>query len=460
MQVSHKVMVQFDEASLVSWAGLVPALELARRAGLHDLLTDRVSVPGPAGANTSVKVTSLVAAMLVGADCIQDTDVLRHGGMGRVFTAGRAATTLGTHLRAYRFGHVRQVDAVAARFLTGLAGRVPGLVAGGGQRCFVDIDDTMRETHGYSKQGVAYGYSKVKGLNAQLAVISGGGSAPVIAGVRLRRGNIASAHGAARLVGDALAVARRAGVCGRVTVRADSAYYGYALVAAASKGGALFSVTARMDPKIARAIATIDEDSWVGIQYPQAIFDDEQQRWISDAQVAEVLYTAFTSRRKAEHVTARLIVRRVKRLNPKHVPAGQGELFPTWRHHMVFTNSQQSMLDAEAEHRDHAIVEQVIADLKDGPLAHLPSGVFTANAAWTVIATMAFNLTRAVGVLASTRHARSRGATIRRQLINLPARIARSARRIRLHLPEHWPWQEPFTQLFTATCGPPAAAVN
>jgi hypothetical protein len=439
MQVSHKVTVHFDEANLVSSAGLVPALELARRAGLHDLLTDRVSVPGPAGANAAVKVTSLVAAMLTGADCIQDSDVLRHGGMGRVFTAGRAATTLGTHLRAYRFGHVRQLDAVAGRFLTGLAGRVPGLVAGDGQRCFVDIDDTMRETHGYAKQGVAYGYSKVKGLNAQLAVLSGGGAAPVIAGVRLRRGNIASAHGAARLVGDALAAARRAGVSGRVTVRADSAYYGYALVAAAGKGGALFSVTARMDPKIAAAIAAIDEDSWVGIKYPQAIFDEEQQRWISDAQVAEVPYTAFTSRRQAEHVTARLIVRRVKRLNPSHVPAGQGELFPAWRHHVVFTNSQQSMLDAEAEHRDHAIVEQVIADLKDGPLAHLPSGVFTANAAWTVIATMAFNLIRAVGVLASTRHGVSRGATIRRQLINLPARIARSARRIRLHLPQHWP---------------------
>jgi hypothetical protein len=171
-----------------------------------------------------------------------------------------------------------------------------------------------------------------------------------------------------------------------------------------------------------------------------------------------VSFTAFTSRRKAEHVTARLIVRRVKRLNPGSVPAGQGELFAAYRYHAVFTDSPQPMLAAEKTHRQHAIIEQVNADLKGGPLAHLPSGSFAANSAWLVLAAIAFNLTRAAGTLASTFHAKATTATIRAQLIAVPARLARSARRLRLHLPRDWPWQTAWSQLFDTTCGPPVAA--
>jgi Transposase DDE domain group 1 len=194
----------------------------------------------------------------------------------------------------------------------------------------------------------------------------------------------------------------------------------------------------------------------VTIKYPNAIYDEDEGRWVSDAEVAEVPFTAFTSRRKAEHVSARLIVRRVKRLNPASVPAGQSELFASYRHHAVFTDSPQPMLAAETTHRSHAIVEQVIADLKNGPLAHMPSGRFAANSAWTVLAAIAFNLTRAAGALASTFHGRATTATIRAQLIAVPARIARSARRLRLHLPRDWPWESAWTQLFTSACGPPA----
>jgi hypothetical protein len=230
------------------------------------------------------------------------------------------------------------------------------------------------------------------------------------------------------------------------------------MVAAARRGGARFSITARMDPAVRRAIAAIGEDAWTAIKYPNAIWEEDEQRWISDAEVAEIEFTAFTSRRKAEHVPGRLIVRRVKRLNPASVPAGQTALFGEYRHHAVFTDSELSMLAAEAAHRDHAIVEQVIAELKAGPLAHLPSGKFTANAAWLVLAAMAFNLTRAAGSLAGTFHAKARTATIRAQLINIPARIASSARRLRLHLPRDWPWQTGYDQLFTATLAPPGAA--
>jgi hypothetical protein len=191
-----------------------------------------------------------------------------------------------------------------------------------------------------------------------------------------------------------------------------------------------------MTATVKAAIASIGEDAWTAIRYPRAVWDDEGSCWISDAEVAEVPFTAFTSRRKADHVTARLIVRRVRRLNPDHVPAGQGALFATYRYHAVFTDSPEPMLAAEATHRAHAIVEQVIADLKGGPLAHLPSGKFAANSAWLVLAAIAFNLTRAAGALASVFHARATTATIRAQLIAVPARLARSARRLRLHLPE------------------------
>jgi len=456
MQASHSVSAVFDDPNLVSVAGLVPVLGLARRAGLHDLVAEHLTVPGPAGANARDKVTALVAGMVVGADSIEDMDLLRHGGMGRLFTGVRAPTTLGTHLRAYTFGHVRQLDAVAARFLVGLAKSSP-LLGGADQVAYLDIDDTIRATHGYKKQGVGYGYSKVKGLNALIATVCTPVAAPVIAATRLRRGNVNSAKGAPRLVTDALVTARRAGVSGLVTVRADSAYYNHDVIAAARRGGARFSVTARMDPAVRRAITTIDDKDWVTIKYPKAVWDDEQQRWISDAQVAEVPFTAFTSRRKGEHVPGRLIVRRVRRLNPTTAHAGQGELFTTWRHHAVFTDTPLTMLAAEVSHRGHAIIEQVIADLKAGPLAHMPSGKFTANAAWTVLAAIAFNLTRAAGTLAGAFHAKATTATIRAHLIAVPARIARSARRLVLHLPARWPWEHAWTALLT-DCGPPATA--
>jgi hypothetical protein len=457
MRVSHSVSAVFDDPNLVSAAGLAPVLALAERAGLHQLVAERLTVPGSAGANTVVKIPALVAGMVAGADSIEDMGLLRHGGMGRLFTEVRAPTTLGTCLRGFTFGHVRQLDAIASRLLIALSQRTP-LLAGADRVAYLDIDDTMRETHGYAKQGVGYGYSKVKGLNALLAVVSTPLAAPVIAATRLRKGSTNSARGAARLVTDALVTAGKAGATGMLTVRADSAFYNHDVVAAARRCGAHFSITARIDPAVRKAITSIGEDAWVAIKYPNAIYDPDEQRWISDAEVAEVPFIAFTGRRKAEHIPARLVVRRVKRLNPESVPAGQSELFAAYRHHAVFTDSPLPMLEAESGHRDHAIVEQVIADLKSGPLAHMPSGVFSANGAWTVLAAIAFNLTRAAGALASTFHAKATTATIRAQLIAVPARLARSARRLRLHLPRDWPWETAWTQLFTSTCGPPGPA--
>lgn len=335
--------------------------------------------------------------MVAGADSFEDLAVLRHGAMDWLPSEVSAPTTLGTHLRVYAFGHVRQLDAVAARLLAALAGRAP-VLAGVGQVAWIDVDDAIKAMHGCQQQAAAYGYSKVKGLNARLAVLSTPVAAPVLAGVRSRKGNVASAHGAIRLLADAVATARRCGAGELVTVRADAA-------------------------------------------------------------VAEVpVFTAFMSRPKAEQATPRLIVHRVKCLNPG-ASAGQGELFDTFRYHAVFTDSPETMLDAEAHRQVHVIVEQVIADLKNGPLAHLPSGVFTANAAWTTLATMAFNLTRAAASIAGNGLAKATTATIRWRLIRIAASVATTARRLHMHIPATWAWAwawaAAFANLFEATCGPP-----
>lgn len=459
MKASHTIRPVFDEPNLVSDAGLVPVLRLAEAAGLHDLLEQQLSV---ASANATAKATSVVGGMLAGADSIDDLDLLRHGGMPRLFSGVRAPSTLGTFLRSFTHGHVQQLDAVGGDLLTGLTDRVPGVLAGGdtaeGFAC-IDVDDTIREVHGYAKQGAAYGYTRVRGLNIQLATVSTPLAAPVIARARLRKGSTASAKGAGRLLAQAINTARSAGVRSQILCRADSAYYGWAFVGTAIRKKAWFSVTARMTKTVTTAIAGIEEDAWIAIKYPQAVWDEAEQRWVSDAEVAEVPFTAFTGRRKAEHVTCRLIVRRVKRLQRLASDGTeQGELFATYRHHAFITNSTFGIVEADQRHRDHAIVEQVIAELKDGPLAHLPSGKYSANAAWVSMAVIAFNIARAVAVAADL--AKARWATLRRKIIKVPARIASTARRLDLHLPIRWPWAEGWENLYALATGPPITATT
>ena len=441
----------------MSAGGLVPVVALAERAGLRGLVDEHLTVPTDKGACGGAKIAALVAGMVAGADSIEDMGLLRHGGMARLFTGIYAPSTLGSFLRSFAFGHVRQLDAVAARLVADLAARTP-VLPDAAQIAYLDVDDTIRATYGYAKQGAGYGYCGVKGLNALLAALSTPSGAPVIVATRLRKGSANSARGAARLVADALRTSRACGATGLLVVRADSAFYGRDVIAAIGRAKARFSVTARQDVAVKRAISAISEDAWRAIRYPHAVFDEQLRQWVSDAEVAEVPFTAFASRGKKHTVTARLIVRRVRDQNPHHLVANdQGELFPAWRHHAVFTDSPLTLIQAEADHRRHAIIEQVIADLKNGPLAHLPSGRFNANGAWLVLASMAFNLTRAAGALASRFHARATTATIRRQLINVPARPVRSARRVQLRLPANWPWAADWLDLFTAAVGPPAA---
>ena len=463
MKASHTVRPVFDDPNLVGCAGLLPALLLGESAGLSDLLGEHLSVDS---ANAAVKSTGVIAGMLTGADSIDDLNVLRHGGMPRLFDDIRAPSTYGTYLRTFTHGHVQQLDAAGSRLLAGLTSRVPGLIRGGSDPdgiAYLDLDDTIREVHGYAKQAAAYGYSKVFGLNAMVAVVSTPLTAPVIVASALRRGNTASGKGSARMLTRAAAAARQAGVSGRLMGRADSAFYRHDLVTAMIKAKMWFSVTARKNTAVKTAITRIPEQAWVPIKYPNAVWEADDTvpgggYWVSDAEVAETSFVAFSSKKKAQQVPCRLVVRRVRRLQPTASDGTvQGELFAAHRHHAFVTNSTLTTIAADQHHRDHAIIEQVIAELKDGPLAHLPSGRYGANAAWLAHAVIAFNLARAIGVLAGKAHARARWATLRAQLINLPARIATSGRATTLHLPRDWAWADQWQQTFDGATGPPLA---
>jgi len=467
MQLCHTpraTSAVFDDPNLVSSAGLVPVLALARSAGLHELAREHLSVPSDKGANAGLKVASLVAGMCAGADSIDDMALLRHGAMGRVFKNTYAPSTLGSFLRAFTFGHVRQLDAVASRFLVRLGEQAPLIALGEGSshRVMVDIDDTIIEVHGYAKQGSGYGYSGVRGLNVLLASVSTNSTAPVVVAQRLRKGSCGSPRGAKRLVADALRTTHK--IADRSSlhplVRADSAFYGQPTVAAAIRAGADVSVTVRLDSTVKSAIAAISDDEWTSIEYPDAVYDEPTQTWVSRAEVAEIDFTAFAAQKKANHVPGRLVVRRIPDLNPGRKD-GQETLFDTWRFHAFFTTTAHQVADtvaADKTHRGHAIIEQVHSDLKCSALAHLPSAKFTANAAWLVLAVMAFNLTRAAATITGPALARATTATVRRKLIAVPARIASSARRVTLHLPTDWPWESAWMKLLTHGHGPPATA--
>jgi hypothetical protein len=468
---ARRARASFDDPNLVSRVGLVPVMALAQGCDLHGLVDAQLHVPTDKGSNGAGKVAAIVAGMATGADSIDDLNVLRHGGMPTLFTGVYAPSTLGSFLRTFTHGHVRQLQAASRQFLVRLAGRAL-LLPSAGAVTFVDVDSLLRRVYGKQKQGASFGHAKVggyqvllRGLNPLVATISTPDAAPVIAATRLRAGSAGSARGAASLVAEAIATTKavltaqpatattHATTAAEIVVRADSAFYSRTVIAACRRAQVRFSITVRIEAKIRAAIAAIDEDAWVEIAYPQPVWDDEQQRFISRAQIAETTYTAFEGTR--HEVTARLIARRV----PDHTKSTvdeQGELFTVWRYHAAFTDSPYELVQAEAQHRGHAIIEQIFAELIDGPLAHLPSGRFHANNAWLTCIAIAHNLTRAAAILAGRPHHTARAATIRRHLINLPGRITHHAREITIHLPQHWPWQHNWQRLFTTAHAPPA----
>ncbi|KLO25235.1 transposase [Mycolicibacter heraklionensis] len=465
MKVSHRFApgsALFDDEHLVSCAGLVPVMTLAAQTGLNELLAQKICIAAPriksGAANPAPKLATLIAAMCAGADSIDDVDIVRTGGMKMLFGGVYAPSTIGTLLREFTFGHTKQLESVLRNHLPQLAERVD-LLPGGGTRAFVDIDSLLRPVYGHAKQGASYGHSKIagkqilrKGLSPLATTISTDTAAPVIAGIRLRAGKTGSGKGAASTITQSVATARAAGITGQILVRGDSAYGNSTVATAARRAGARFSLALTKNTTVTAAIAAIPQDAWTPVRYPGAVRDPDTGAWISDAEVAETRYTAFTS--TDTPVTARLIVRRVK--DARYPDA----LFPIWRYHPFFTDSDEPVTDADITHRRHAIIETVFSDLIDGPLAHMPSGRFAANGAWILCAAIAHNLLRATATLAGSPHAVARGATVRRKIINIPARLARPQRRPVLHLPSHWPWARAWQTLWHNIIGwhPPPQA--
>ena len=466
MQVSHNFLPDsavFDDDNLVSCAGLLPVMTLAEQTGLAEMLAEKVHIAETriksGAANPAPKLATLIGGMCAGADSIDDIDLVRSGGMKTLFDGVYAPSTIGTLLREFSFGHARQLESVLCHHLAALCDRVD-LLPAANERVFIDIDSLLRPVYGHAKQGASYGHTKIagkqvlrKGLSPLAATISTDTAAPVIAGMRLRAGKSGSGKGAARMVAQAIATARAAGVSGQILVRGDSAYGTAAVVAACRRAGARFSLVLTKNPAVAAAIDAIAADTWTPVRYPGALRDPDTGAWISDAEVAEIPYTAFASTR--QRVTARLIVRRVK--DARYPDA----LFPVWRYHPFFTDSVEPVAEADITHRRHAIIETVFADLIDGPLAHMPSGRFGANSAWILCAAIAHNLLRAAATLSGQAHAAARGATLRRKIVNIPARLARPQRRPILHLPSQWPWADTWLQLWRNIIGhhPPPLAI-
>jgi hypothetical protein len=440
----------FDEQNLVSAGGLVPVLELAEQTGLSQLIGEHVDLPSTrvkSGAVNPVgKLTSIIAAMMCGADSIDDGNVLRAGGTPRVFHEVYAPSTLGIFLREFTFGHANQLAAVARAHLVALAARVP-LLPGIEQRVFLDIDSLLRPVYGHKKQGASFGHAKIAsrallrlGLSPQITTISTATTAPVIAEARLRSGRAGSGRAAAGQVKQAIGTARACGPCGTIMLRGDSAFGTKKVITTCVAEGVEFSLSVSRNKRITKTLEAIDESAYTPVHYPGAVQDPDTGLLISDAEVAETPYTLRLGR--GQSLTVRLVVRRVK--DARYLDA----LFPVWRHHPFVTNSELPTAEADITHRRHAIIETTFADLIDGPLAHIPSGLFAANCAWLGCAVIAHNLLHAAGTLAGGNHAAARGATLRRDLVNVPARFAAPARKPMLHLPAHWPRQNGWKTLW------------
>jgi hypothetical protein len=427
MRASHNlssVSVSCDEPNLVSGAGLLPAAALAQKIGLASLVERRVRL-AEHGANSGTKALTVIGSMLLGGDSVADTALLQAGATNELFDQLRAPSTIGSWLRSFKWSNVRELDAVTRELLARLWAAGAGPADPAGPLTF-DLDSTICPVYGRAKQGAGFGYTKVRGYHPQLATLAETGQ---VIFSRLRGGPAGAARGARSFLTETISRLRHAGATGQLTVRADSAFYSRAMLSTARKFGVRFSITARQDKKIRAAITSIPESAWVPIPYWLSTPE------VSGADVAETSYTCFASTRDA--ITVRLVVRRVR-----PTPGSQLALFTDWDYHAMVTDRDGDLLQVEADHRRHAVVEQSIAELKSAGLAHLPSGRFMANAAWLALAVMAHNLGRAVGALAGME--RATATTLRRRLFVIPGRLVHTARRLHLRLPQNWPWADAF----------------
>jgi hypothetical protein len=432
------VSVSFDEPNLVPSAGSLPAAVLAQRIDLSGLVEARVTLARH-GANSGAKALTVIGSMLAGGDSIDDTGLLRAGALPVLFDVTRAPSTIGTWLRDFKWHNVRQLDAVSRELLVRLwaAGAGPADL---GAAMTIDVDSTIVPVFGRGKQGAAFGYTKVRGYHPQLATCAETGQ---VLFSRLRGGSAGAARGAKSFLTETFSRVRAAGASGELTLRADSAFYSKAVLGTAAKFDVRFSITARQDKKVRAAIETISDAAWTPIPYWLSTPE------VSGADVAQTDYTCFAGTRDAR--TVRLIVRRVR-----PTPGSQLALFTTFAYHAFVTDRDSPMLEIEADHRRHAIVEQSIAELKSAGLAHLPSSRFMANAAWLALVVMAHNLARSIGLFAGGVLHRATATTLRRTVFTVPGRLVHSARRWRLRLPAGWPWATQFSTALEAIIAIPA----
>jgi hypothetical protein len=409
--------VTFDDDHAVADAGLALVAVLSEKLGLESLVGELVDIhPFPGR-----RVATLVHAMVAGANFIDDADVLRSGATAEVLGHRvMAPSTLGTVLRRFSFGHVRQLDKVAEALLTRAwsAGAGPGA-----EPMTIDIDSTITPVRGDQKQGAAFGYTKVLGYHPLLGTRADTGE---VLHIRFRKGSAGSGRGAERFVRELVGRCRRAGASGPLTLRADSGFYSRLVIKACRDHKVAYSITAPQNSAVKRAIEGIGEDAWTPIDYT-----DNGEAWVAETGYGD---------------GHRLVVRRTKLADP------QPALFPVFRYHAFITNRDGDAVSLDADHRRHAVVELAIRDLKDGGLAHCPSGNFSANGAWAVLATIAHNLIRWVAKLGLEISGPLVAKTIRRRFVALPGRITRSARRRQLHLPTKWPWAEQWTTCFERLC--------
>ncbi len=423
MQASHDlagVSASFDESNLVPCAGLLPAAVLAQRLDVAGVVDERLTLARH-GARSGLKALTVIGSMLAGGDSIDDVALLRSGALPRLFDLSRAPSTIGTWLRDFKWHNVRQLDAVSRELLARqwAAGAGPADLAA---PLTFDLDSTIVPVFGRGKQGADFGYTKIRGYHPQLATLAETGQ---VLFSRLRGGAAGAARGAKSFLTETISRIRACGATGELTVRADSAFYSKAVLHTARKFNVKFSVTVRQDKRIRAAIEAIPECAWRPIPYWLSTPE------VSGADVAETSYTAFAGTKHA--MTVRLIVRRVR-----PTPGSQLALFTMWDYHAFVTDRAGEMLELEADHRRHAVVEQSIAELKSAGLAHLPSSRFMANAAWLALAVIAHNLGRAVGLFAGGTLRRATAATLRRAVFTMPGRLVRSGRQRRLRLPANW----------------------
>ena len=425
MRSSHsldRLETAFDDDRLVADAGLLLPATLAAHLDLRGLVERHLHLASAAGrANVGDKLLTLIFSALAGGDCIDDANALRAGGTERVLGFRvKAASTLGTFLRSFRWGHVRQLDRVSRELLARAwaAGAGPGSAP-----LTIDLDSTICETYGLQKQGARHhGYTGVRGYHPLLAIAAGTGDVLM---ARLREGRANTARGAAHFLRETIGRVRYAGATGQLTVRADSGFYGHAVVAVCRAMGVRFSITIRQSPATRRLIEAIPDDAWSPIPY-----------WIAGgADVAETTYVPFADQKGA--VPVRLIVRRVR-----PTPGSQLALLTLYDHHAFITDRDGEILVLEADHRRHAEIENAIRDLKYGmALNHLPSGKFAANGAWLAVQVMAHDLARWTARLGL-----GEGIVTTK---TLRRRLTRSARRLTLHLPARWPWVIGWTTALT-----------